>query len=201
VRVLPMGLGAVLVEDPPGSPVTWALGLRALASLGVVDVVPAARTVLVRCTDDEALQAITDRLDEITPVADDGVALNVVGIDVVYDGEDLGWVADRSGLSVDEIVHVHSSTAHRVAFCGFAPGFGYLTGLPPALHLPRRASPRTHVPAGSVAIAAEYSAVYPRASPGGWHLIGRTDLALFDPDRDPPALMRPGAVVHFRPVA
>ncbi len=122
MRVLPMGVGAVIVDDPPGSPATWALGLRALAPPGIVDVVPAARTVLVRCTDDAALRAITDRIDEIAPVADDGLPSEVIEIDVVYDGDDLAWVADHTGLPVDEIIRLHGSTTHRVAFCGFAPG-------------------------------------------------------------------------------
>ena len=93
----------------------------------------------------------------------------------------------------------HSDATYRAAFCGFAPGFAYLTGLDPALQLPRRATPRTRVPAGSVAIAAGYSAVYPTTSPGGWHLVGHTDAVLFDADRDPPALIAPGTTVHFVP--
>lgn len=94
----------------------------------------------------------------------------------------------------------HAAGTYRAAFCGFAPGFAYLTGLDPSLHLPRRDTPRTRVPAGSIAIAAEYTAVYPSASPGGWHLIGRTDATLFDPQRQPPALIVPGTAVHFVPV-
>ncbi len=200
MRVLPMGVGAVVVEDPPGTPASWALGVRALGFPGVVDVVPAARTVLIRCVDDVTLRTITDRIGEVVPVADDELEAETVTIDVVYDGEDLEWVSDETGVDVDEVVDMHTGVDHRVAFCGFAPGFGYLTGLPSRLHLPRRASPRTRVPAGSVAIAAEYSAVYPRSSPGGWHLIGRTDRDLFDVDRDQPALLRPGLSVRFRKI-
>ena len=102
-------------------------------------------------------------------------------------------------MAVDAVVAAHAAATYTVAFCGFAPGFAYLTGLPAALRLPRRATPRPRVPAGSVAIAGELSAVYPTASPGGWHLLGRTDVALFDVDRDPPALLTPGTIVRFEP--
>ena len=104
----------------------------------------------------------------------------VVEVPVTYDGPDLDEVARATGLSVAEVVDLHSSTPHRVAFCGFMPGFAYLVGLPSALHLARRTTPRPRVPAGSVAIAAGYSGVYPRESPGGWHLIGWTDVVLWD---------------------
>ncbi len=100
-------------------------------------------------------------------------------------------------MSRQEVVERHTAPTYRCAFCGFAPGFAYLTGLDPALHLPRRPTPRTRVPAGSVAIAAEYAAVYPSASPGGWHLIGHTDATMWDATRDEPALVRPGTLVRF----
>jgi len=100
---------------------------------------------------------------------------------------------------VAEVVDLHTSATYRCAFCGFAPGFGYLTGLDPSLHLARRATPRSRVPSGSVAIAAGYSAVYPTASPGGWHLLGRTHVELWRSDRDVPALITPGAFVRFVP--
>ena len=120
-----------------------------------------------------------------------------IEVEVRYDGEDLESVATAAGLDVDEVVALHSAAEYVVAFCGFAPGFGYLRGLDPRLHLPRRATPRTRVPAGSVAVAAEYTAVYPRPSPGGWHLLGSTDRVMFDPDRSPPALFEPGVHVRF----
>ena len=201
MQVLPMGVGAALVEDPPGTPASWAAGLRAVGMRGVVDVVPAARTVLVRCENEAALRGVMERFEEVAATVPAGSDGGAVTIDVIYDGEDLGAVAATCGLSVDEIVALHSSAEYRVAFCGFAPGFGYLSGLPTELHLPRRPSPRTRVPAGSVAIAAEYTAVYPRQSPGGWHLLGRTDHVLFDVERDSPALLQPGVTVRFRPVA
>ncbi|CAJ63548.1 MULTISPECIES: 5-oxoprolinase subunit B family protein [Frankia] len=120
-----------------------------------------------------------------------------VTIPVRYDGPDLVDVARLTGLTPAQIVERHLRGRHRVAFCGFAPGFAYIAGLDPALRVPRRDSPRTRVPAGAVAIADEFSGVYPRASPGGWHLIGQTDLAVFDLTHDPPALLAPGTLVRF----
>ena len=118
-------------------------------------------------------------------------------VPVVYDGEDLEDVARLTGLSREEVVAAHTGQLWRVAFGGFAPGFGYLVGEDDRLHVPRRAEARTRVPAGAVGLAGEYTGVYPRESPGGWQLIGRTELRLFDLDRDPPALLRPGARVRF----
>ncbi|WP_377323398.1 allophanate hydrolase subunit 1 [Pimelobacter simplex] len=116
---------------------------------------------------------------------------------VVYDGPDLAEVAGQTGLSEAEVVAAHTATPWRVAFGGFAPGFAYLVGGDPRLRVPRRAEPRTTVPAGSVGLAGEFSGVYPRASPGGWQLIGRTDVVLWDLDREPPALLAAGATVRF----
>jgi KipI family sensor histidine kinase inhibitor len=115
----------------------------------------------------------------------------------VYDGEDLADVAELLSCSVEEVVRRHTSEEWAVAFCGFAPGFGYLTGLPERLQQPRLDSPRTKVPQGSVGIAGEFTAAYPRATPGGWRLIGRTEITLFDPKADPPALLAPGDQVRF----
>ncbi|MGA9853848.1 MAG: 5-oxoprolinase subunit PxpB [Gammaproteobacteria bacterium] len=122
-------------------------------------------------------------------------------IAVTYNGEDLSDVAKITGLDIDEVIRRHSSVTYTVAFLGFAPGFPYLTGLDAKLQVPRLRSPRTQVPAGSVAIAGEFSGIYPRNTPGGWRLLGRTDTVLFDPDRASPALLAPGDKVHFRPVA
>jgi KipI family sensor histidine kinase inhibitor len=198
MRVLPMGPRAVLIEDLDADPAAWAAGLRQLSLAGVAEVVPAAETVLVACEDAGALAHVRERLASVA-AADPGplAALAPIEIDVRYDGEDLAFVAGSAGLTIDEVVAAHSAAEYVVAFCGFAPGFGYLRGLDPRLHLPRRATPRTRVPAGSVAIAAEYTAVYPRASPGGWLLLGTTDRVMFDPDRSPPALFEPGAHVRF----
>ena len=116
---------------------------------------------------------------------------------MTYDGPDLADVASHTGLSEDEIVAAHTGAPWTVAFGGFAPGFAYLVGGDERLAVPRRESPRTSVPAGSVGLAGEFSGVYPRSSPGGWQLIGHTDAVMFDVDRDPPALLAPGAQVRF----
>jgi len=201
MRILPMGPTAVLVEEV-GDPAGWAVALRRIEPAGLVDVVPAARTVLVVVDDERSLEAVVASFADVGVAANatgsgDGVELGIVEIDVVYDGPDLAEVAASSGMSVDEIVARHTAATYRVAFCGFAPGFAYLTGLPAELHIPRRAAPRTRVPAGSVAIASEYAAVYPTESPGGWHLLGSTRIELFDVDRDPPAVLTPGTRVRF----
>jgi KipI family sensor histidine kinase inhibitor len=118
----------------------------------------------------------------------------------VFDGPDLAEVADLTGRSAGAVVEALTSTEFTAAFVGFAPGFAYLTGLPPQLHVPRRPTPRTRVPAGAVGLAGPFAGAYPRASPGGWQLVGRTDAVLFDVDRNPPALLVPGARVRFRQV-
>jgi len=193
--MIDVGRRAVLVElDSLADAAALAGRLRSAAPVGVEDVVCGLRTVLVRgCGDLRAAIApsLSSVADRPTSVPD------VVRIPVVYDGDDLAEVAERCG--VDDVAGLHAGATYTVAFCGFAPGFAYLTGLPTALQLPRRATPRPRVPAGSVAIAGELAAVYPTASPGGWHLLGRTDLTLFDVDRDPPALLSPGTVVRFDP--
>jgi KipI family sensor histidine kinase inhibitor len=125
--------------------------------------------------------------------------VRTVRIPVVYDGADLAEVAALTGLPAGEVVRRHAAARYTVAFIGFSPGFGYLTGLDPALHVPRRDSPRRRVPAGAVAVAGPYTAVYPQATPGGWRLLGRTALAVFDPARTPPALLTPGDTVVFDP--
>jgi KipI family sensor histidine kinase inhibitor len=119
---------------------------------------------------------------------------------VRYDGPDLAWVAQHTGLDPAEVARRHAAREYRVFLLGFAPGFAYLGELDPTLVVPRRPSPRTRVPPGSVAIAGAQTAVYPLATPGGWQLIGSTAVRMFDPDRDPPALLRPGDRVRFEPV-
>lgn len=197
-----MGDRAVLVTDV-GDPAAWAAALRALQVPGVVDVVPGAETVLVTCAEPAALTAVRDAIERsaIRPdiVAGEGAAGSApeVTIPVRYDGDDLDAVAAATGLTVDDVIARHSAAIYVAAFCGFSPGFAYLRGLPAELALPRRATPRTRVPHGSVAIAAEYTAIYPRTSPGGWHLLGTTDAELFDPARTQPALIQPGSRVRF----
>jgi KipI family sensor histidine kinase inhibitor len=179
----------------------WAAALRGAALPGVVDIVPAARTVLVKL-DGPRYQGVTrQRLRKlrVTPetLAPADRRADVV-IDVVYDGPDLDEVADRTGLSTDEVIAAHTGTLWRVGFSGFAPGFAYLVDGDSRLKVPRRSDPRTAVPAGSVALAGEFSAVYPRRSPGGWQLIGHTDAILWDVDRHDPALLTQGMWVEFR---
>lgn len=125
---------------------------------------------------------------------------NLVTLEVHYDGADLAALAAELNLSTAALIQRHAEPTYEVGFCGFAPGFAYLTGLDPLLQLPRKASPRPQVPTGSVAIADSYTAVYPQASPGGWHLLGRTSATLFDLDRTDPALLQPGTQVRFVPV-
>lgn len=196
MKLLPCGPRAVLAEfDSLDDVIAAASFWRAAGQPGVLDIVPAARTVMV------VHDANFDRewLQQEIPAVSGGATGELVSIDVVYDGEDLLSVAAALNVSTDEVVRLHSAAEYTVAFCGFMPGFSYLTGLDARLMLPRRATPRTRVPAGSVAIAAEFSAVYPRESPGGWHLLGRTDAAMWVDDRDPPALLPPGTRVRFRP--
>jgi len=171
---------------------------------GVTDIIPGARTVLVALSDPTHQAPTRSRLAGIEASA---AATSVrpdhadVVIDVVYDGADLTDVAAHVGMDADGVVAAHTGTLWRVGFGGFAPGFAYLVDGDHALSVPRRAEPRTRVPAGSVALAGEFSGVYPRESPGGWQLIGHTDAALWDVDRSPPALLTPGMWVRFRAVA
>ena len=196
-RILPYGPTAALAEFAAGTTSTvitgWAERVAGLD--GVDEVVPAARTVLVVGS---AVGAVA--LSEIgVEPTEQRVETDVVEIRVRYDGDDLGEVARLTGLSVDDVVAAHSTPIYRCAFCGFAPGFSYLEGLDARLVLPRRESPRVRVPAGAVAIADRYSAVYPSSSPGGWHLLGRTDLTMFDLEDDTPARVPPGTQVRFVP--
>ncbi len=198
-RLLDYGDGAVLLECTDLAEVR---GLKPAISRRfdqVTEIVPGARTLLLRL--DRPLTA-TERsaLLDLTaePVTD--LVAETVRIAVDYSGPDLADVAALTGLSVDEVVAAHTGQRWTVAFCGFAPGFGYLTGEDQRLRVPRRAEPRTIVPAGSVALADSWSGVYPRSGPGGWQLIGQTDADLWDLDRDQPALLRPGVQVRFEAV-
>lgn len=139
---------------------------------------------------------LTDQLATILP-SDFATHVEHLTLPIRYDGDDLTAVADRAHLTVTDVVALHTGATYTVAFDGFSPGFAYLTGLPPELHLPRLDSPRARIPAGSVAIAAHYCAIYPSASAGGWHLIGTSSAELFNAQRNPPALLRPGTTVRF----
>jgi KipI family sensor histidine kinase inhibitor len=203
MRLLPCGDAALLAEldDLPE-----VLALRAAIDTErdggglaeVIDVVPAARTVLVRCRPVQGvLSRVAERLTELDVThhtSDEGPH---VEIEVYYDGPDLADVAGLTGLSEDEVVRLHTEAEWTVAFTGFLPGFGYLVGGDERLTVPRRDESRTKVPAGSVGLAGEFTGAYPRESPGGWQLIGRTEAPLWDPDREQPALLAPGTRVTF----
>jgi KipI family sensor histidine kinase inhibitor len=197
-------LALLLQLDSTSEVLAWASALRDADIPGVLDIVPASRTVLLEF-DSPGQQALgRQRVGKLTvdataaaPAAADRAD---IVIDVVYDGEDLDEVARLTEMSAADVIAAHTDTPWQIGFGGFAPGFAYLIGGDQRLHVPRRDEPRTRVPAGAVGLAGEFSGVYPRESPGGWQLIGRTDAVLWDVDRDDPALLTPGKSVRFRAV-
>ncbi len=219
MRALPVGRHALLLElDEPGETLAVYERLERLRRAGGVvlaEVVPAARTVLVVGQDATGTPSALLRALEGGPEApgepaasaegaEGGAASRrgasappVVEVPTSYDGEDLDAVARAWGMTRAEVSTTHAGLEHVAAFCGFLPGFAYLRGLPAALSVRRRATPRPRVRAGSVAVAGTFSCVYPQASPGGWQVLGHTDLVLFDPARDRPALIVPGTTVRF----
>ncbi|MDF3302345.1 5-oxoprolinase subunit B family protein [Streptomyces tropicalis] len=201
MRALPVGERALLLEVASGEEAqslhAELVRRRAEGLLSAAEIVPAARTVLLDGLADPARLAreLTSwRVPPVPPREE-----RVVELPVRYDGPDLDAVAAAWDVTAREAARLHAATEFRVAFCGFAPGFGYLTGLPAHRHVPRRATPRTAVPAGSVALAGPYTGVYPRSSPGGWQLIGTTDAVLWHHARVPAALLSPGTRVRFVP--
>jgi len=195
MRLLPCGSGAVLAEyDTLAEVIAVDSALRLSDLSGIDDVIPAARTVLVAFHNVD--RAVLERLLIPLPAAPRPQG-PIVEIPVVYDGIDLEEVALATGVSTDEVVATHSSVVYSAAFLGFTPGWAYLVGLPTQLHLPRRSTPRTSITAGSVAIANEFTGVYPTVSPGGWHLLGHTTERMFDVERDKPALVMAGDRVRF----
>jgi KipI family sensor histidine kinase inhibitor len=212
LRLLPAGDAGLLAEPAPATP-RAVLALRAVLDAtrpsGVVDLVPAEGTLLVTFDpdavrrDDVAAWVRAAASAAPSPVAGGEAGLSEeepVEIAVTYDGEDLAEVGRLTGLGAAGVVEAHTGTPWRVAFTGFVPGFGYLVPDDAGDHrldVPRRDAPRPRVPAGAVALAAGYTGVYPRPSPGGWQLLGRTDAAVWDSRRDPPALLRPGVLVRF----
>ncbi|MER7708737.1 5-oxoprolinase subunit PxpB [Kitasatospora sp. NPDC097605] len=200
--VHPVGEHALLVELADPAEVTalygWLRERQAAGELPAVEeIVPAAGTVLLDGVADVA--ALTRELRAARPDPAAAVRGPLVEVPTVYDGADLPEVARLWGVSPEAAVRIHTEPEYVVAFCGFAPGFGYLTGLPARYEVPRRATPRSSVPAGSVALAGPYTGVYPHPSPGGWQLLGRTGLPLWDATRTPPALLAPGTRVRFTP--
>jgi KipI family sensor histidine kinase inhibitor len=202
-----MGDSALLLEtDDTDAVLAIAAVLAPLVERGegvwaeVDDLVPAARTLLVVArptTDLDELGRVLVRTAGRAGPAAVNAQQRAVEIPVRYDGPDLHEVAGLTGLTPDEVIAAHTGSAWRVGFGGFAPGFAYLVGGDPRLSVARRAEPRTRVPAGSVGLAGEFSGVYPRESPGGWQLIGSTDVVLWDAERHPPALLAPGTTVRF----
>lgn len=198
--VRPAGRSAVLVTLPTLDDVlALRAGLAAAELPGVTELVTGARTVLVRYDPDRTGPAeLGTRLQAVEPLPPTrATAGEPVTIPVVYDGPDLDAVAAHVGLSRRGLVAWHTGQLWTSAFCGFAPGFSYCTGDAGALDVPRRPTSRTTVPAGAVALADAFSAVYPRSSPGGWQLIGRTEAVLWSLDRDPPALLPAGTRLRY----
>jgi len=196
---------ALLLEfDSTADVLAWTATLTAAQLLGVVDIVPASRTILIKLADPRYQAPTRQRLGKLrlqpgsAPVRPIGQA--DVTIDVVYDGADLHEVAKLTGMTPEQVIAAHTGSQWQVGFMGFAPGFAYLVGGDERLQVPRRTEPRTSVPAGAVALAGEFSGIYPRQSPGGWQLIGHTDAVMFDVHRDQPALLTPGTWVQFRAI-
>lgn len=199
LRFLPMRPGNMLVELPDlGQTLALAESLRRDPITGILELIPAARTVLIafdpgRIAAQDLAAGISARDLSVVPASSGPL----VEIPVRYDGEDLAGLSALLGIPEAEIVSRHIAREYLVAFTGFAPGFAYLAGGDPLLAAPRRKSPRTHVPAGALAIGGEFTGIYPRESPGGWQLIGSTQLSMFDIGRNPAALLQPGDRVRF----
>src|ERR1700712_4877540 len=200
MRLLSAGANALLVElDDLAQTLSLLASLRATPLEGIGEIVPGARTLLIEI---DPLRWSLDTLAAelaLRPL-DQGIgdAGELVEIPVRYDGEDLAEVAALLAITPEEVVRRHTGSEWFVAFTGFAPGFAYLSGGDELLQrVPRRKSPRTRIPPGAVAVAGGFSGVYPKASPGGWQILGQTMLAMWDLDRDPPALLQPGQRVRF----
>jgi KipI family sensor histidine kinase inhibitor len=196
-----VGQRALLAElEHPEDVLALQKHLTANPLPGQLEVISAAETVMVTCSTPDSARSIRETLRNLVfPPREHGES-TLVRIPVVYDGEDLRDVAAHCGLSPEAVVNAHSSQIWTAAFTGFSPGLAYLVGENTVLNVPRRPSPRTSVPAGSVALAGKYSSVYPRVSPGGWQIIGHTQTAMWDLNRENPALVTPGTRVQFEPV-
>lgn len=197
MRILPSGRRGLLLELDSLEEVLSHYRALQEADLPVEDLVPAGRTILVVTDGAPDLRALAARIRAIPPVVTGSGAGDLVQIPVRYDGADLAEAAHLAGSPAEELVGRHLAEEWTVAFCGFSPGFGYLTGTRFTWNLPRRSTPRTRVPAGALGLAGEFTGIYPRESPGGWQLIGTAAVEVFDADRDPPALLVPGARVRF----
>ena len=200
MRFLPAGPGALLVEmeSLPEVRALHAEITRRRASgwaPTLLDVVPAARTILLDGVEEPGVVMHDIQSWSVPPIPAGGGA--VIEIHCRYDGPDLPAVAAQWGVSVPEAVRIHASLEHEVAFCGFAPGFAYITGISHSRQVARRDSPRTAVPAGSVALGGLYTGIYPQVSPGGWQVIGHTGAVMWDLSRNPPSLLQAGDKVRF----
>ncbi|ETD30225.1 allophanate hydrolase subunit 1 [Williamsia sp. D3] len=202
MTILAYGDRSLLIEaGTTEDAIGWTVAINKASLPGVVDVVPGARTVLVTADGPGRTGPLRAALERLTPTPEDARRDGTtVDLPVIYDGPDLDDIARLTGLSAEEVVAAHTGTAWQVAFGGFAPGFAYLIGGDTRLQVPRRDEARTKVPTGAVGLAGEFSGIYPRQSPGGWQLLGHTDLPMWDADRDPPALLQPGTLVRFRSV-
>lgn len=198
MRVLRFGTDSLLVEVPDTAAAMRVYDEARRREVDAADVVPAARTVLFSGVPDLARleEDLAGWTVEDTTAAPAGTG-PVVEVPTVYDGPDLDWVARHWDVTTREVVDLHGSVEMVVAFCGFAPGFAYCTGPQVLRSVPRLVEPRTRVPAGSVGLADVFTGVYPSASPGGWQLVGRTDLPLWDTSRVQPATLAPGTRVRF----
>jgi inhibitor of KinA len=225
MRIEPLGDSALLVRvvekfDPESSLDSVQHAIHALevtAIPGIIELVPAYTTVgvffdpariVLDAGESSAFQALATRIEETLHIVSNSgpfmtIRAAIIEVPVCYDDEfssDLANVSQHAGLSEDEVIRRHSGATYRVACVGFAPGFPYLTGLPTELATPRRAVPRTEIPAGAVAIGGTQTGIYPQKSPGGWNIIGRTPLRLFDLEQSPPALFHTGDPVRFRKI-
>lgn len=197
MRILPSGSRGLLVELDTLEDVLRQYAALLDAHLPVLDLVPAGRTILVIGDRETDLDDLRAQLEQVRPAEQGQQEGSTVEIPVRYDGEDLAEAAELLGCSPEELVQRHLEEDWTVAFCGFAPGFGYLAGSRFTWSTARRSTPRTQVPAGALGLAGEFTGIYPRESPGGWQLIGTALVDIFRPDRDPPALLVPGATVRF----
>lgn len=202
MRLRPVGQHALLVELADGAEAeALHAELHRRRAAGILpemhDIVPGARTVLLDgVAHPEQLAA---DLPHWSLPAADHTDRPLVEVPTRYEGPDIEQVAALWETTPEQVARTHADTVFQVAFCGFMPGFGYLTGLPTELQVPRRDEPRTRVPAGAVGLAGGYTGIYPRSAPGGWQLIGTTDALLWDPEREPAALLAPGTRVRFVP--
>lgn len=209
-RMLLLRLGATVDATLNARVHALAAALREADLEGIVDLVPAYASLAVHYDPlawsdggEAPWRRLEHKLRTYASTQPSAPTSRCIEIPVRYGGDegpDLEWVAQCSGLEAEEVVRRHAGAAYRVAMLGFAPGFPYLLGLDPALQLPRRAEPRLRVPAGSVAIGGAQTGIYPRELPGGWHLMGRTPLSLFDPASEPPCVLAPGDEVRFQPL-